>query len=100
MPPPSPPPPALHPNPLPNALAPNTTPNLFEKARIGQHLESHLDRLPPSDAASRSIVQQMKADEARHGAAAQSAGAAELPLPVRWIMRAAARVMTVTAHRI
>ena len=68
--------------------------------QVEQHLESHLDRLPPSDAASRSIVQQMKADEARHGAAAQSAGAAELPLPVRWIMRAAARVMTVTAQRI
>ena len=68
--------------------------------QVEQHLESHLDRLPPSDAASRSIVQQMKADEARHGAAAQSAGATELPPPVRWIMRAAARVMTVTAHRI
>jgi 3-demethoxyubiquinol 3-hydroxylase len=68
--------------------------------QVEQHLESHLDRLPPSDAASRAIVQQMKVDEARHGAAAQSAGAKELPLPVRWIMRAAARVMTVTAHRI
>ena len=42
----------------------------------------------------------MKDDEAKHAADAQSAGAAELPLPVRWAMRAAARVMTGTAHHI
>jgi 3-demethoxyubiquinol 3-hydroxylase len=68
--------------------------------QVEQHLESHLDRLPANDAASRAIVRQMKADEAGHAAAAQSAGAAELPTPVRWAMRAAARVMTATAHRI
>lgn len=68
--------------------------------QVEQHLESHLDRLPVNDASSRAIVRQMKEDEARHGAAAQSAGAKELPLPVRWVMRAAARVMTATAHRI
>ena len=68
--------------------------------QVEQHLESHLDRLPANDAASRAIVHQMKDDEAGHAAAAQSAGAAPLPAPVRWAMRAAARVMTVTAHRI
>ena len=31
------------------ALAPNTTPNLFEKARIGQHLESHLCDIRDAD---------------------------------------------------
>jgi 3-demethoxyubiquinol 3-hydroxylase len=66
--------------------------------QVEQHLETHLDRLPANDDASRAIVQQMKNDEARHAASAQSAGAAELPAPVRWIMRAAARVMTATAH--
>lgn len=68
--------------------------------QVEQHLESHLDRLPAHDAASRAIVSQMKTDEAGHAAAAQSAGAAELPAPVRWVMRAAAGVMTATAHRI
>jgi 3-demethoxyubiquinol 3-hydroxylase len=68
--------------------------------QVEQHLESHLDRLPANDAASRAIVHQMKDDEAGHAAAAQAAGAAELPAPVRWAMRAAARVMTATAHRI
>lgn len=68
--------------------------------QVEQHLETHLQRLPAADVASRAIVREMKADEARHGAAAQSAGAAPLPLPVRWGMRLAARVMTATAHRI
>ncbi len=68
--------------------------------QVEQHLEGHLDLLPPSDQASRAIVRQMKDDEARHAAGAQTAGAVELPLPVRWLMRAAARVMTGTAHHI
>jgi 3-demethoxyubiquinol 3-hydroxylase len=66
--------------------------------QVEQHLEAHLERLPANDQASRAIVRQMKDDEVRHAAAAQNAGAAELPTPVRWIMRAAARVMTATAH--
>ena len=67
--------------------------------QVEQHLEGHLDRLPAADKASRAIVEQMRQDEARHADAAQAAGAAELPAPVRWAMRAAAKVMTVTAHR-
>lgn len=68
--------------------------------QVEQHLEQHLSRLPADDLASRAVVQQMKDDEARHGAQAQAAGAAALPEPVRWVMRAAARVMTSTAHHI
>jgi ubiquinone biosynthesis monooxygenase Coq7 len=68
------------------------------EAQVEQHLASHLERLPTNDLASRAIVQQMKEDEAQHGAQAQQAGAARLPAPVRWAMRAAAKVMTTTAH--
>ncbi|HWH83427.1 MAG TPA: 2-polyprenyl-3-methyl-6-methoxy-1,4-benzoquinone monooxygenase [Burkholderiaceae bacterium] len=68
--------------------------------QVEQHLGSHLDRLPAADSRSRAIVEKMMADEARHGAAARQAGAAPLPAPVRWAMRAAARVMTTTAHRL
>lgn len=68
--------------------------------QVEQHLEAHMDRLPAADAASRVIVEQMKQDEARHADAALAAGGAGLPAPVRWAMRAAAKVMTVTAHRI
>jgi ubiquinone biosynthesis monooxygenase Coq7 len=42
----------------------------------------------------------MKDDERQHADGAQAAGAAALPAPVRWAMRAAARIMTATAHRI
>ena len=68
--------------------------------QVEQHLESHLDRLPAADASSRAVVEQMKRDEAGHATSAEQAGAAGLPLPVRWAMRLAARVMTTTAHRI
>lgn len=66
--------------------------------QVEQHLASHLDRLPVADTASRAIVAQMKLDEAAHAVAAQQAGGIELPAPVRGAMRAAAKVMTTTAH--
>ncbi len=68
--------------------------------QVERHLEGHLDRLPAQDSASRAIVDQMRADEARHADAAQAAGAAALPAPVRWAMKAAARLMTTTAQRL
>jgi ubiquinone biosynthesis monooxygenase Coq7 len=68
--------------------------------QVEAHLASHLERLPPNDAASRAIVARMKADEAQHAQAAQDAGAQPLPWPVRLAMRGAAKVMTTTAHRI
>ncbi len=68
--------------------------------QVEQHLAGHLQRLPEADAASRAIVSQMMHDEARHAADAVAAGGAELPWPVRLLMRAAAKVMTVTAHRV
>ncbi len=66
--------------------------------QVEEHLASHLERLPADDKASRAIVEQMKLDEARHGEAALAAGGTPLPPPVRSLMRAAAKVMTVTAH--
>jgi len=66
--------------------------------QVESHLETHLDRLPPGDHASRAIVIQMKQDEAAHAAQALSAGGADLPAPAKALMRAAAKVMTTTAH--
>lgn len=66
--------------------------------QVEAHLASHMDRLPESDTPSRAIVKQMKEDEAQHAEAALKAGGVELPLPVRGLMRLAARVMTGTAH--
>ncbi len=68
--------------------------------QVEEHLASHLDRLPAADTRSRAIVAAMKDDERRHADAALAAGAVELPLPVRWLMRGAAKVMTTTASRV
>ncbi len=66
--------------------------------QVEQHLAGHLDRLPAGDGRSRALVAAMKEDEARHADHALAAGAALLPLPVRLLMRGAARLMTGTAH--
>jgi ubiquinone biosynthesis monooxygenase Coq7 len=68
--------------------------------QVEAHLASHLERLPAGDAASRAIVEQMKQDEARHADEALVAGAAPMPEPVKWLMKASARVMTTVAHRV
>lgn len=68
--------------------------------QVEQHLAGHLQRLPEQDEPSRVIVAQMMRDEAQHAVQAEVAGGVPLPAPVRGLMRAAARVMTVTAHRI
>jgi 3-demethoxyubiquinol 3-hydroxylase len=68
--------------------------------QVEHHLESHLERLPTADLASRAIVAQMRSDEAEHAVAARLAGGVELPAPVRGAMRLAARAMTATAHYI
>ncbi len=70
------------------------------EAQVEAHLHSHLDLLPAGDHASRAIVAEMKADEARHGQEARDLGAIDLPAPVKALMAAAAKAMTTVAHRI
>lgn len=70
------------------------------EAHLHGHLDSHLQALPAADHASRAIVSQMEADEARHGLEARDLGAIDLPAPVKALMAAAAKVMTTVAHRI
>ena len=68
--------------------------------QVEAHLQSHMEKLPANDHASRAIVAQMKDDEARHARDAEAAGAKRLPLPIVGLMRMAASVMTTIAHRI
>ena len=68
--------------------------------QVEAHLDGHLDRLPADDRKSRAVVAQMKEDEAGHAATASAHGAAELPSPVKRIMKLAAHVMTSSAYRI
>ena len=66
--------------------------------QVAQHLQEHLERLPPDDHKSRAVLKQMKVDELRHGTLAVEAGAAELPAAVRKLMAMASKVMTTTAY--
>jgi len=68
--------------------------------QVEEHLTGHMERLPAADARSRAIVEQMRDDEARHGAAARAAGGIPLPFPVKGLMRVAADVMRFVAYRI
>ncbi len=66
--------------------------------QVVEHLNAHLDRLPPADQQSRAILEQMREDEARHAVDALAAGGARLPLPVRALMRGVSKVMTGTTY--
>jgi ubiquinone biosynthesis monooxygenase Coq7 len=68
--------------------------------QVEAHLDRHLDELPPNDLRSRAIVTQMRDDEVAHAEAAAQLGASELPLPVKKVMEAMAKVMTTAAYRI
>jgi ubiquinone biosynthesis monooxygenase Coq7 len=66
--------------------------------QVVRHLEDHLERLPGADLKSRAVLAQMRDDELRHATAAVESGGAELPGPVRVLMRLCSRVMTGTAY--
>lgn len=66
--------------------------------QVVRHLEGHLQQLPAHDKKSRAVLEQMKADEAKHADMAKSAGGAELPLPVKKVMQLTSKVMTRTAY--
>ncbi|RBP52637.1 2-polyprenyl-3-methyl-6-methoxy-1,4-benzoquinone monooxygenase [Arenicella xantha] len=68
--------------------------------QVVEHLESHLDRLPKQDTISRAVVTQMAKDEAQHADMAETSGAAELPRPIKDLMRATAKIMTTLSEKI
>ena len=68
--------------------------------QVEAHLAEHLQTLPEADLRSRAILQQMKADEARHADNAEQAGARVLPQPVPSLMAAASKLMKTVAYRI
>ncbi|HHQ13479.1 MAG TPA: 2-polyprenyl-3-methyl-6-methoxy-1,4-benzoquinone monooxygenase [Chromatiales bacterium] len=68
--------------------------------QVTAHLDSHLQRLPSGDLASRAIVTRMREEELAHAQDARRKGGVELPGPVRSLMRAASKVMTTMSYRI
>lgn len=68
--------------------------------QVVRHLDQHLALLPPQDQKSRVLLQQMRQDELHHANVAIMAGAQELPLFIKQLMRLLAKVMTSTAYYI
>ncbi|MGE4338022.1 MAG: 2-polyprenyl-3-methyl-6-methoxy-1,4-benzoquinone monooxygenase [Pigmentiphaga sp.] len=66
--------------------------------QVGEHLASHLQKLPANDQRSRDIVEQMRLDEVGHQRQAEQAGGRQLPAPARAVMRGMSKMMTTTAH--
>jgi 3-demethoxyubiquinol 3-hydroxylase len=68
------------------------------ETQVTNHLEAHLAELPAGDHRSRAILEQMRVDEHQHASAAVAQGAATLPAPVRHLMQAMSKVMTLGAR--
>jgi len=66
--------------------------------QVVEHLERHLARLPAGDRRSRAILEQMRADEARHATNALHAGGVTLPSPVKTAMTLVSKAMTGLAY--
>jgi 3-demethoxyubiquinol 3-hydroxylase len=66
--------------------------------QVVDHLSAHLQELPIGDQRSKSIIQKMSDDEARHGHNAVTAGGVALPRLTRALMKMTAKVMTRTAY--
>lgn len=67
---------------------------------VRRHLDRHLQSLPDGDAKSRAILEEMRADEARHGADAVRAGGVVYPKPIKAAMAVAAKAMTTATYRL
>ena len=68
--------------------------------QVEGHLEEHLAQVPESDCRTRAILEQMKEDEIRHGQTAKAHGGAELPGPVKAMMKFTAKLMTKSVYRL
>jgi 3-demethoxyubiquinol 3-hydroxylase len=68
--------------------------------QVEAHLDSHLDRLPAHDIASRKIVEAMKRDEAEHAQSAREMGAQALPFAAQKMMSLVSKIMTTVAAKI
>ncbi|MEZ5540185.1 MAG: 2-polyprenyl-3-methyl-6-methoxy-1,4-benzoquinone monooxygenase [Pseudomonadales bacterium] len=66
--------------------------------QVCEHLEEHLQTLPPLDEKSRAIVEAMLEDEAQHSHAALAAGGTQFPSPVKKGMTLVSRLMTKTSR--
>ncbi|CAD5378699.1 3-demethoxyubiquinol 3-hydroxylase [Pseudomonas sp. OF001] len=68
--------------------------------QVVKHLDEHLAQLPPGDARSQAILEQMRVDELQHATTALDAGGLRFPAPVKAGMTLLSRVMTKATYRL
>jgi ubiquinone biosynthesis monooxygenase Coq7 len=68
--------------------------------QVESHIDDHLARLPGQDAKSRAILEQMAADESRHGSQASAAGGEPIRDPVRTLMAVGGELLRRIAYRL
>jgi len=68
--------------------------------QVTKHLKGHLEQLPEADQKSAAIVKQMAIDEEGHEQLAIREGGADLPAPIKQMMKATSKIMTNTVYHI
>ena len=68
--------------------------------QVEDHLQEHLEQIPDNDIKTIAILEQMKADEIRHGKNARNAGGVDLPIPIKKTMTAMSKFMKFLVYRI
>lgn len=66
--------------------------------QVEAHLAGHLNKLPLTDTKTRVIIEQMQLDEAKHAREAKQQGAADLPIPAKFLMKQVSKLMTTTSY--
>ncbi len=66
--------------------------------QVVKHLDEHMAKITSKDEKSQAILQKMKEDEAHHATVALHAGGAELPFPIKGMMKLTSKIMTKTAY--
>ncbi len=66
--------------------------------QVVEHLDEHLTRIDSLDKKSRTILAQMKIDEAKHGHAARTAGGIDLPPSIQIAMKISSKMMTTSSY--
>ncbi len=68
--------------------------------QVESHLQEHIDDIGDDDPKSLKILQQMQADEIRHGNEAKDAGGVELPDPIKRVMSGMSKIMKFVSYRV
>lgn len=66
--------------------------------QVSQHLQNHIEALAELDRKSCLILQSMQHDEEQHAQMAMQQGGTDLPLVIKHLMRATAKIMVTTAY--